>query len=163
MVISCDCFGQSILRHNVGICMKPEEVVGTWKLQSFKIIDKSNNIHDWGKNAHGILIYSADGYMSVSINSDIDTSEASDNLDKHILFYAGTYEIENEKIIHNVMNASDPNRIGRKLIREVACDNNAITLTAHGDYGSAVLKWEKISFEKSVQNSPTKSKSFLNH
>jgi hypothetical protein len=97
-----------------------------------------------------MLIYSADGYMSVSINRDNEKksgNEAKDLFDS-ILFYSGTYSTDSEQcdlIRHKVTNASNPDRIGRDMIRYANLDGDLLTLKSPVEaFGQATLVWRKI-------------------
>lgn len=120
--------------------------VGAWKLASFTLTSPQQEPKSWRSHSHGLLIYTANKYMSVSINSEVTsrpTSQEKEILDS-VLFYSGTYEVSEQSIIHKVTNATDPARIGQNLIRTFHLENNILTLTANGPYGTAELKWEKI-------------------
>lgn len=124
------------------------KVVGTWDLEVFLIENSQSEIRDWGSNSQGLLIYTESGYMSVSINKDIEnisTVEAQNFFDS-ILFYSGTYSVDGETIKHKVTQASNPNRIGKELIRFAALDGNLLTLISPPEpFGRAILKWRKIA------------------
>ena len=122
-----------------------KELAGEWELESFTI-EKNHKIQNpWGENSHGILIYTTSGYMSVSINSEIENAHPTvEEKYKSILFYSGKYEITNgNRITHYVMNASDTNRINKELLREAHMDNDKLTLIGNGDFGIASLIWKK--------------------
>ena len=116
-----------------------QDVIGAWKLKSFEI-EKEGVSRPWRQNAHGTLIYSEDGYMSVSINSD----HSEDDWLNSLLFYSGTYEVQGTTIKHVVLNATNPDRIGNKLIREATFDGKQMSLSAKGPFGHAILNWVKI-------------------
>ena len=121
------------------------DLVGTWKLIDFKITQPDGKTKDWGPKPNGILIYDETGHMSTSINSGLEANAAAKDLDKNILFYAGTYKIiNNNHIIHHVTNASNPKRIGKDMTRIAEIKNQKhLRLIANGDYGQANLLWEK--------------------
>ena len=120
--------------------MKAEQICGSWRLVEFKI-KKNGLTKDWRRGAHGILIYSGDGYMSVSINS---YSEKKEDWIDSVLFYAGKYQIDGNSVIHNVMNATSNDRLNKPMIRTAKVKNKTLLLSAEGDFGKAILKWEKI-------------------
>lgn len=128
--------------------MKLEQVHGTWTLESFDIENKQGVRSPWGTNTRGLLIYSPSGHMSVSINKDIEPSddgEAADTLDS-ILFYSGTYAIEDAIIRHQVTNASNPARIGKEMIRHASLDGDLLSLTTPQEsFGRAILVWRKVA------------------
>ncbi len=45
------------------------QIIGCWELVRFEITDQDGGISSWGDNSAGLLIYTEDGHVSVSINS----------------------------------------------------------------------------------------------
>jgi hypothetical protein len=130
--------------------IKLKDLVGEWELEKFIITKNDGAKNTWGKDPNGILLYTATGYVSVSINSMINNSEATaDEKLKNILFYSGKYKIlDKNRIVHHVLNASDINRIGNDLFREATIQNNKLHLISEGAFGTATLSWKKIHFYK---------------
>ncbi|OFZ30735.1 MAG: hypothetical protein A2622_13785 [Bdellovibrionales bacterium RIFCSPHIGHO2_01_FULL_40_29] len=124
------------------------QIVGTWLLERFLIETPQNEQRDWGSNAQGLLIYTSSGHMSVSINRDVEKKsdvEAQNYFDS-ILFYSGTFVVDGEVVKHQVMQASNPNRIGKEQIRFAKLENNILTLTSPNEsFGRAILTWRKIA------------------
>ena len=115
------------------------KIVGLWSIQQFVIISAESKEINWAEKITGTLLYTENGFMTVSINGYCN------NINK-ILFYSGWYALKRENIIeHKVINALDPSRIGQILIREVALNDNVLTMIAYGDYGIAKLIWKKLS------------------
>lgn len=124
-----------------------KEVIGSWKLKSFQIESPEGATRDWGQNTHGLLIYSATGQMSVSINKDVvwESESEHEDLFDSILFYAGTYQVQGNVIRHQVTEASNPSRIGKDMIRYADLSDKQITLTTPQEsFGRAILIWEKV-------------------
>jgi hypothetical protein len=63
--------------------MTIKQIAGSWRLKSFKIESPEGNIRDWGNQTHGLLIYSPDGFMSVSVNKEVPTDSKSEFEWKH--------------------------------------------------------------------------------
>ena len=123
-------------------------IAGAWTLESFNIIEPTGEIRAWGQNTTGLLIYTADRHMSVSINRLIEPvgSNSSKDLFDSILFYAGTYSIVENIISHKVINASNPSRIGKEMIRHANLKDGLLELKSPVEsFGQAVLVWRKIS------------------
>ena len=123
------------------------EVVGTWNLESFEIENTQKQVRNWGSNTHGLLIYTADGHMSVSINKDLEKKSdvEAQNIFDSILFYSGTYSVDGSTIKHKVTQASNPTRIGKEMLRFAKLENNLLTLASPEEsFGRAILKWRKI-------------------
>jgi hypothetical protein len=126
--------------------MNTSDLFGSWDLETFEIEDKEGNRKSWGENLKGLLIYSPCGRMSVGINKSIIESGdgwAEDCLDS-VLFYSGTYQIHDSHIYHLVEVASDPDRIGKTLIRSAQLDSLRLRLTSPIEtFGRAILTWKR--------------------
>jgi hypothetical protein len=123
------------------------QVEGTWKLDRFEIESKEGVRRAWGANAHGLLIYSPSGHMSVSINKDVvrESGNETEDLFDSILFYAGSYQIEGTLIRHQVTQASNPSRIGKEMLRYAEFEGDRVTLTTPVEsFGRAILVWHRI-------------------
>lgn len=122
-------------------------IIGSWALESFNIEDASRSVRAWGKNTTGLLIYSPDGHMSVSINREVEGKSVQEtkNIFDSILFYSGTYSINGGEIHHQVFNASNPSRIGKSMIRYPSLNGDLLTLKSPVEsFGQAILVWRKI-------------------
>lgn len=128
--------------------MKRDDVAGTWTLMSFELEDTSGTRNPWGKDAHGLLIYSPTGHMSVSINKTVEddaTQSESENLFDSILFYSGTYSVADSTISHDVTEASNPARIGKRLSRHAQLNGDILELTSPAEsFGRAILRWKRV-------------------
>jgi len=127
--------------------IRKDQLAGTWRLESFDIEEPSKNIRAWGKASHGLLIYTADGHMSVSINREIEKKSGNDLKDQFdsVLFYSGTYSIQGTEIHHWVTEASDPKRIGKNQVRFAHLEGDTLTLKSPVEsFGQAILVWRKV-------------------
>lgn len=124
-----------------------DKVIGAWALESFLIETPQGETRSWGANTQGLLLYTDTGHMSVSINKDVEnksTVEAQNFFDS-ILFYSGTYFVDGATIKHKVTQASNPNRIGKELLRLATLEGDLLTLVSPPEsFGRAILKWRKI-------------------
>lgn len=118
--------------------LKVDDLKGSWTLEDF-ILEKDGFPRPWREGAHGILIYSPDGYMSVSINSKSREHSWIDSL----LFYAGTYEVDGDTVTHQVLNATGEKRIDKAMVRKGQLNGNILELVTEGSFGKATLRWEK--------------------
>ncbi len=124
------------------------QIIGTWTLESFLIENLQGETCNWGANTQGLLLYTDSGHMSVSINKDVENKSTVDaqNIFDSILFYSGTYSVDGSTIKHMVTQASNPNRIGKELLRTAILEGNLLTLTSPLEsFGRAILKWRKIT------------------
>ena len=117
---------------------------GSWILENFEIEKPDGSKKPWGESMSGLLIYSPDGYMSVSINCKTDSKEPNDVLNS-VLFYSGTYHVLENTIKHQVKNATNLDRIGKELIRFYKFDSDLLHLyTPKQSFGVAHLIWKKV-------------------
>ena len=62
-----------------------------------------------------------------------------------ILFYAGTYRVEENVVRHQVTIASNPARVGKEMVRFATLDGNDLTIkTPQESYGTATIVWRKL-------------------
>ena len=99
-----------------------QQIIGSWKLNNFELknLTVNKSIFPYGKEPIGILIFSADGFMSVSIMSDnrinfevesLQMSSAEEKISAidTYLSYAGKWRIENDRIYVEVITSLLPN------------------------------------------------------
>lgn len=124
----------------------PQNILGTWELVRFEITSNDGVVKAWGPNPRGQLIYTDDGHMSVSINRDPQPAESeAQSILNSILFYAGTYSVNGNVIQHAVTLASNPDRVGREMIRHAEFHGDEIHLkTPKESYGTANLVWRRV-------------------
>jgi len=124
-----------------------DEIFGSWSLERFDIVSPEGVEKPWGENVSGLLIYSKDGHMSVSINRALNNSEPNEAkaIFDSILFYSGTFQIDGNVILHQVTQASNPSRIGKEMIRYAELADGLLVLTTPKEsFGTAKLIWRKI-------------------
>lgn len=128
-----------------------QKLIGTWELVTFEMEDLEGNRKPWGKNTHGLLIYTPTGHMSVSINKSLEPSgsgEAQDIYDS-ILFYSGTYSSEGGLVHHQVAHASNPSRIGKEMIRNLRffTDPSGVYIELSSpkeSFGRGIVTWRRL-------------------
>ena len=122
------------------------EIQGSWVLETFLIESLEKQTRPWGQNMSGLLIYTPSGHMSVSINKAVEKKSeiaAQNNFDS-ILFYSGTYTVDGSTIKHQVTQASNPDRIGKEMLRFATLESDVLTLASPQEsFGRAILKWRK--------------------
>ncbi len=116
--------------------MNNDFLIGSWRLKDFKVFDEHGLEKKWQDEIKGLLIYTKDGYMSASINGNIQNE-----------FYTGKYKVIENTVAHYVELASDHEKINNKLERHITMiSNNEMQLTARSFCPGSVSKvfWEKI-------------------
>ena len=138
------------------------ELTGAWKLLSY--IEISTNGADTffplGNNPNGILIYAADGYMSVQISGtdDKDESLLEDSVKysninyRNFLFFSGSYYIDNRQatVIHDVITSVTPALIGKTVERDVTFEADILYLKStrpilsNGKMVNSYMTWQRM-------------------
>jgi len=143
--------------------MKKENFVGMWKLVSyeFRLLD-GQEVYPYGRDAVGILMYSAGGHMCVQImrahrlnfaSGDrlMGTAEEIKSAYEGYAAYYGTYEVNPEEgtVTHRVEGNLFPNWVGVDQKRFFELSNNMLTLSTPevrlgGQQMTGVLHWKRI-------------------
>ena len=140
-----------------------EQFLGAWKLLSFEFRRSDGGVnYPLGKDAVGLLMYDATGYMSVHLMSPNRKSFAvSDQLKgtpeemksafEGFIAYFGIYEIDEEKatVVHHVKGSLFPNLVGKDQKRLFKFSGDKLELTAPakpwgGVPMTGVLLWERV-------------------
>ncbi|MFF2961022.1 lipocalin-like domain-containing protein [Streptomyces sp. NPDC057963] len=118
-------------------------LLGAWLLSSVAIVDVSGRTleHPLGQRPTGLITYTADGHMSVSVlNPDLDSEpaaepESTDSVDSATLLrtspylgYAGTYEVTGDRVVHHLHIASLRPWVGTQQERRWEVEGDRLTL-----------------------------------
>ncbi len=139
--------------------MKPNPLVGAWRLVTYEAHAGDAVTYPLGEDASGYIMYTHDGYMSVLIMAAGRTNFASDDIlggtDEEkleaastFLSYCGGYEFLGDRVVHKIETASYPNRVGTEQVRFVHLDGDELLLTTppmviRGTSRSGRLRWER--------------------
>jgi hypothetical protein len=126
--------------------MSPGALVGAWRLVSFHDLDDEGNRHEGplGNQPRGLLCYSADGHVSVTMMRTGPAAEPS------YMSYAGTWRRVGTQVVHTITIAPDASWLGIDQVRDMEPDGDRLTL-----YGTAlagpprrrVLEWRRFRGE----------------
>jgi hypothetical protein len=136
-----------------------DDFIGTWKLVSVETRREDGSLHRKGTRT-GYIIYSADGYMSVSFMKegrkvfaagDIrggTVEEKVEAIDGYVS-YCGKYEVVEDRVIHDIEVSLFPNWVGDRQERFYRFEGDALTLSTPlqlvgGLSLSSHLVWEKV-------------------
>jgi len=122
--------------------LRAEQFVGTWQLQRWQCIYEDGAATEpFGAGAEGLLLYSADGWMSACIMapgrarlSTANPREAPD-AERAAAFdgyfsYAGRWRILDGRVQHEVTLALNPGMVGTLQLRDVEFSDHGLTLSA---------------------------------
>jgi hypothetical protein len=120
--------------------MDQETILGVWRLDSFHGRSSSGKTRlGLGDGADGLLIYTADGYMSAVISGRSrpsfisadyrgGTPEESQAALKTYLSYCGRYTLSGDTVTHHVEMSMFPNWIGSEQRRSVKLRDGRLVL-----------------------------------
>ncbi|MYT34082.1 MULTISPECIES: lipocalin-like domain-containing protein [unclassified Streptomyces] len=149
----------------------PQQLVGSWRLVSYRL-SGSDAAYPLGKDAHGLIIYTDDGHMSVQISApgrsaytdgEVHGGTGAEQAEaaRGYLAYAGTYTVTDDIIEHHVEHSLFPNWENNVLPRRATLDENhrlhlklVKPVIVEGQERGGVLTWERAE----SPGNPSKSK-----
>ncbi len=140
--------------------MTPNPLIGTWRLISYESRTGDGEVsYPLGPNPSGFILYSEDGYMSVTMMSANRTNYASGDLRggtdeekrsaaETYLSYSGKYTFEGDRVLHHVEVSFFPNRVGTTQVRNLTLSGDTVTLRTpamliNGKQQRAELLWQR--------------------
>jgi len=124
---------------------KPASLVGTW------ILEKSDNplpdgrVVSYCTGVHGMIIYTAEGYVSVALNCDAEgDGEEPADISGRKFFYSGTYKYDGKHVTHTMLNASQPELIGNSFKRDVKINGRQLILSGENQGQVFSAQWKKV-------------------
>lgn len=118
--------------------MTRNDLLGSWRLTAVTMTDKDGTVTEpFGKDVRGILIYAPAGEMSATVNQA-----------GSYLSYAGSFDVEGDRVIHHVEMSSLTEAAGTDQQRIATLEGDTLTLAASptfmGPPGSvARLVWQR--------------------
>ena len=123
--------------------LSPRDVIGAWHLVEWRIDYQDGRPTTWpfGKDATGLLVYAADGWMSATMScrqrsplsapSALKADDASKaSAFQEYLAYSGRWEIVGRSIAHDVTMSLNPTLVGTRQWREAEASRDMLTLGA---------------------------------
>jgi hypothetical protein len=116
---------------------------GSWRLESW-LIHYTGNCPPglpYGSQPQGLLIYSPDGWMSAAVHRKdrppLPAEQSPRNLEPAVIadsywsyfHYAGTWRVENDRVIHTVKHSLNPNMMHTEQVRHITLHEPRLTLT----------------------------------
>lgn len=137
-------------------------LIGTWQLICCETRDSHGQVFEpWGKNAVGWLIYTVEGYVSVTIMRGDRASCGLEHIEHATLeekaqlvdgygSYVGLYEIQENKIFHHVKASLFPNWVATVQERFFHFNNKDLVLYAttawdEEHFQTDTLIWRKVT------------------
>ncbi len=141
------------------------ELIGTWQLLSYieVPVKGTDSYFPMGKNPKGILIYGADGFMSVNISSSerskfssndryLSSQEEMLSCVKGYIAFAGSYQIDNNLAIvsYAIQSSSFPNWEGEIQERKIDFEGDVLYLKSvnpilsNNEYVNSYMTWQRV-------------------
>ena len=117
--------------------MKRTEIIGRWRLAGYEAAGPDDVIHPMGKDAVGVLDYSADGKVSVHI------------MGEGYFAYYGNYTVDERAstITHKLEMASEPSFVGASNLRRAELKGSTLVLsgdmTFEGQRRTIKVTWQR--------------------
>jgi hypothetical protein len=121
-------------------------LTGTWILEKSDNPMPDGSLVPYCTGVHGLIIYTADGYVSVGLNCAAQGhgSEPAD-ISGRKFFYAGTYQFDGKQVTHHLLNASQPELIGEDIARDVQLEGDELILTGVNQGQSFSAYWRRVN------------------
>jgi hypothetical protein len=129
------------------------DVIGTWTLVNWASLKNGEPAgYPMGEDAHGQIIYSTEGRMAASLmRQDFKEHPSTTNPTADTcLCYGGTFRLEGDQVVHDVIYATLPHWIGKPLKRTVVWQdgdlllNTAPETSKSGNTYQHELRWRKL-------------------
>ena len=139
-----------------------DDLVGSWQLESWTTgySDRDELTYPFGEDPQGLLIYSADGWMSAAISRSGRAPfppgqsprqapmEQQAAAYRSYFHYAGRYRIEGGDVIHYVTLGLNPDFPGTEQLRHAELDGHTLALSGKDRVGEVTrfhaLVWHRM-------------------
>jgi hypothetical protein len=138
------------------------QLEGTWQLESWAVgySDRDNLTYPYGEDPQGLLLYTADGWMSASISRsdrallppDVSFRKLEESVRAaaftSYFHYAGRYRVVEGDVIHYVTQSLNPNFPGTEQLRHAELDGQTLVLSGKDQVGEITrfhsLVWHRL-------------------
>jgi hypothetical protein len=138
------------------------QLEGTWQLESWAVgySDRDNFTYPYGEDPQGLLLYTADGWMSASISRsdrallppDVSFRKLEESVRAaaftSYFHYAGRYRVVEGDVIHYVTQSLNPNFPGTEQLRHAELDGQTLVLSGKDQVGEITrfhsLVWHRL-------------------
>jgi len=132
------------------------QFIGTWRLQSFVVkYPDGNTEFGRGENPDGLLMYAADGMMSVQLYRTDDKAglfvdlSSTETAFKGFATYFGRYSVDEMAglVQHHVLRSSYRGFVGRTLTRSYEFSADTLILRADSPLDESIreLVWQRVT------------------
>ncbi|MFC2028271.1 lipocalin-like domain-containing protein [Chloroflexota bacterium] len=139
-----------------------DSIVGTWRIVSTEVRSEDGHVsYPDGHNSRGYLIYSDDGYFSITIMKSDRSRYASDDFRggtteelakaaETYVAYCGRYSLSESSVTHHIDASLFPNWVGADQQRFIEFDGDKLLLSTppfliYDKQQRAYLIWERAN------------------
>ena len=140
-----------------------DDLLGTWQLESWTIgySDRDAFSCPFGEDPQGLLMYTADGWMSAAINRRERANlpegvsprsmpvESQAAAYASYFHYAGRFDVREGDVIHYVAQSLNPNFPGTEQLRHAELDGHTLVLSGMDHVGEVTrfhsLVWHRVA------------------
>ncbi len=142
--------------------IRKEDLVGAWTLESWTIgyADREEMSQPFGEDPQGLLIYSADGWMSAAVcragRPPLPEGTTPRSVPNELqaaayasyFHYCGRFRVQDNDVIHYVTQSLNPNFPGTEQLRHAELDGRTLVLSGKDRLGSRErfhsLVWHRV-------------------
>lgn len=137
------------------------DVLGSWLLTEWRIDYVDGRASSWpfGKDAVGLLVYSADGWMSATMSrrertkltatSAVQADDASKaRAFQEYLSYSGRWSLQGSRIAHDVQMSLNPVLVGTRQWRDAQLDAGTLVLGATEPLSGGAVRQHQILWRR---------------
>jgi len=117
------------------------QLVGAWQLVDWRIEGSRGSSRPFGAGAGGVLVYTADGWMSATMwvaartpwsaasarQASVESRATAAN---EYLAYCGRWRLEGDIVEHRIEGSLNPSLIGTRQLRRARLEGDRLLLTA---------------------------------
>ena len=130
--------------------MRRSDLLGGWTLLSFKASDDSGALRQpLGSHPSGLILYTADGWMSAQLAASDQTAEIPD-----YIAYGGRFHVDEDTatVRHDVVMSTMPELLAQPQFRRFRVDGAVLTLSTSttdgdGSVTDSTLIWQRAATE----------------
>ncbi|MEZ5851026.1 MAG: lipocalin-like domain-containing protein [Hyphomicrobiaceae bacterium] len=131
------------------------DLIGAWRLEGWALVYEDGRPAEYplGRDAVGLILYTADGHMSATLmrkgRAVFATGDAEEKAEAYddCFAYAGTYEVIDEAVFHTIAVATNPALAGITSTRNIMLDGDRLTLSGP-DFSPDTPRYHRIVWRR---------------
>lgn len=135
-----------------------KDLIGGWQLESWALVYEDGRPSEYplGRDARGLILYTADGYVSATLarrkRAPMASTEATEKAKAYddCFAYAGRYEVKGDALFHSIEVATNPALAGITSTRNIHLDGNRLTLSGP-DFSPGSPRYHRIIWRRAAE------------